>query len=111
MLSSTERYLWATARPEAKTNLTGWISLFELNGDGNIQRQLFSVPTTAVNTNAVAISPSPFDDQWAALADQGYVQIWQVKNGTGRYVNTTATPVATLNIADGGCCANAIWYD
>ncbi|KAE9377386.1 3-carboxy-cis,cis-mucoante lactonizing enzyme [Stipitochalara longipes BDJ] len=111
MLSSTEKYLWATTRPQTKTNLTGLISCFELNDSGAIQKKLFSVPITDANTNAVAISPAPFDDQWAALADQGYVQIWQLKNGTGRYANTTGAPVATVKIPDGGCCANAIWYD
>ncbi len=59
----------------------------------------------------MAIAPAPFDDQWAALVDTEYVQIWQLKNGTGRYVNTTASPIVKLNIQDGGCCANALWYD
>jgi carboxy-cis,cis-muconate cyclase len=111
MLSSTEKYLWATARAEKDTNLTGYISCFELSDAGAIQKKLFTVPTTVANGIAVAVSPAPFDDQFVALADTGYVQIWQMKNGTGRYANTTALSVAKLNLDDGGCCANAIWYD
>jgi carboxy-cis,cis-muconate cyclase len=111
MLSSSEKYLWATARAEAKTNLTGYISCFELNDAGAIQKKLFTVPTTVLNGNAVAVAPAFFDDQFIALADTGYVQIWQMKNGTGRYANSTATPIAKVDINDGGCCANALWYD
>jgi carboxy-cis,cis-muconate cyclase len=113
MLSSTEKCLWATARAEAKTNLTGWISCFELNDSGAISKRLFMVPTTTTNGIANAVTPAPFDDQWVALADNptGYVQIWQLKTGSGRYTNSTAVRVARVDIPDGGCCANAIWYD
>ena len=43
----------------------------------------------------------------------GYVQIWAMRereaaSGLGW---GTAVPIARVNITDGGCCANAIWYD
>jgi hypothetical protein len=49
-----------------------------------------------------AVSPSSFDDEYVALADTGHVQNWQMKNGTGCYVNTTAVPIAKADISDGG---------
>jgi carboxy-cis,cis-muconate cyclase len=110
MLSSTKQYLWATARAEAKTNLTGYISCFLLDADGAILQRLFMIPTTTVNGIANAVAPAPFSDEWMALADNptGYVQIWRLGDkGNG----TTAVPVARVDIKDGGCCANAIWYD
>jgi carboxy-cis,cis-muconate cyclase len=112
-LSSTEQFLWATVRGDPKANSTGWISLFQLNDSGAIQKKLFTVSTTTTSGTANAIAPAPFDDQWAALTDYGtgYVQIWQVANTTGRYPNTTAKAIARVDIPDGGCCANAIWYD
>jgi carboxy-cis,cis-muconate cyclase len=111
MLSSAEKYLWVTTRAKTKTKPTEYISCFGLNDTGAIQRKLFMVPTTGANGNVAAVSPASFDDQYVALVDSGHVQNWQMKNGTGRYVNTTAVPIAKEDISDGGCCANAIWYD
>lgn len=112
MLSTSSHYLFATARAEQKTNRTGYISCFELDGDGAISQQLFMVPTTTINGIANAVSPAPFDDRWFALTDvgQGYVQIWRIDEVQGEEV-LTASMVAQVDIKDGGCCANVIWYD
>jgi carboxy-cis,cis-muconate cyclase len=75
---------------------------------------MLRVPTTGGGgTNH--ISPAFWSDEYAAMTDfgQGYVQIFKLdgsrdsRDGT-EY--TTARPVAKVDIADGGCCANAIWY-
>ena len=36
----------------------------------------------------------------------GFVQIWRVTANGG-----SAEVVVTVQINDGGCCANAIWYE
>ncbi|KAK7993277.1 hypothetical protein PG989_006658 [Apiospora arundinis] len=121
----TPKYLWATARawPGNKDDgtenepHTGFISAFRLGGEtgDQITEQLFRVPTTTLNGVANAISPAPWSEDWAAMTDigTGYVQMWRMErteeeDGT---VRTTARDVARVDIKDGGCCANAIWYD
>lgn len=116
MLSPDSKYLWATARAQSKSNLTGYISTFLLDSDGVIVKRMFRVPTTTVGGIANAISPAPWGSEWAAMTDvpNGYVQIWKMtgkKEGDHGTEYTSAEAVARVDIADGGCCANAIWYD
>ena len=78
-------------------------------------KQLFRVPTTAVGSVANAISPSPWSDEYAALADtpNGFVQMWKLdgrSEGPHGVEYSIAKPIAKVDINDGGCCANAIWY-
>ena len=53
------------------------------------------------------MAPSTFSDEFVALTDSatGFVQIWQLGSE-----GTEASVVAQVNIEDGGCCANAVWY-
>jgi carboxy-cis,cis-muconate cyclase len=53
------------------------------------------------------VAPSPFSDQFVALTDSavGFVQIWQLGSD-----GASASVVASVDIEDGGCCANAVWY-
>lgn len=109
-LSFTNSYLWATSRARA-TNATGYISAFSLDPTGAVDTQLFLTPTTNSGGTANAVIPSPFSDEFVALTDSsvGFVQIWQLSvaaNGTA-----AAAIVAEASLDDGGCCANAIWYD
>ncbi|CAL3968918.1 unnamed protein product [Diplocarpon coronariae] len=112
-LSASNGILWASARAILNATYPGYLNGFALDAEGKITEPLFRVETTTVgggNTNQ--ISPSPFTDEWMAMADNpaGYVQIWRVvdtTDGSGK----TATPVAKVDIGDGGCCANTIWYD
>ena len=119
MLSPSARYLWATAR--AKTNqTTGFISVFSLAEDGAILRRMFRVPTTTLGGWANAIAPAPWSDEYAVMTDYplGYVQVWKLEGGRERTEDgggrvreyTGAKPVARVDVGDGGCCANAIWY-
>lgn len=75
-------------------------------------KKLFMVPTTTMSGIANAVTPAPWSDEWVAMADfgTGYVQIWRLgeEKGTG---GVNASPVARVDILDGGCCANAIWLD
>jgi len=109
MLSPSKKYLWATARAQSNTTNYGYISCFRLKEDGAIESKLFTVPTTTTGGIANAVSPAFFSDEWVAMADYGigYVQMWRFKDGT----NPTAKAVARVDIGEGGCCANAIWYD
>ncbi|KAK8096550.1 carboxy-cis-cis-muconate cyclase [Apiospora kogelbergensis] len=127
MLSQPEgAYLWATARAWTGRRKDptqppfaphpGFISAFRLDGEsGAITEQLFRVPTTTLDGIANAISPAPWSEDWAAMTDvgTGYVQMWRMERteGDGGVVATTARDVARVNIPDGGCCANVIWYD
>lgn len=112
-LSPSARYLWATAQARNQTE-TGFISAFLLGDDGHIVRRMFRVPT-ARGGGANAVSPAFWSDEYAAVTshNQGYVEIWKMdgprdtRDGT-EY--TAARAVAKVEIADGGCCANAIWY-
>lgn len=115
MLSPSARYLWATSRAEYNTNITGQISCFLLGDDGAILKKMFMVPTTTINGIANAIQPAFWSDEYAAMADYGtgYVQVWKLGGRNETALGTeydTATPIAQVNITDGGCCANAIWY-
>jgi carboxy-cis,cis-muconate cyclase len=53
------------------------------------------------------VSPSGFSDQFVALTDSatGFVEIWQLGSE-----GASASVIARVNIVDGGCCANAVWY-
>lgn len=117
MLSPSARYMWATARALNSAE-TGSISVFLLGDDGSIARRMFRAPTTTADGRINAISPAFWSDEYAAMADyndegHGYVQIWRMdgsrdtREGTGY---ATALPVAKVDIPDGGCCANTIWY-
>ncbi|OCL08034.1 3-carboxy-cis,cis-mucoante lactonizing enzyme [Glonium stellatum] len=100
-------FLWATSRARS-TNSTGYISTISLSPDGAPVRQLLLEPTASGGGTANSIAPAFFSDEWAALTDSsvGFVQVWRAAaNGS------SAKAVATVQINDGGCCANAIWYD
>ncbi|KAK8030178.1 putative carboxy-cis-cis-muconate cyclase [Apiospora rasikravindrae] len=116
------KYLWATARAWTRNDTiaphAGFISVFGLDeeGGGEIRGELFRVPTTTLNGGANAISPAPWSEEWAAMTDigTGYVQMWRIERTTdenGAVTSTTARDVARVDIPDGGCCANVIWYD
>jgi carboxy-cis,cis-muconate cyclase len=116
MLSSDNRYLWATARALQNTTYPGYVNAFLLDDHGAIVKRLFMMPTTTVGGIANAISPAPWASEWSALTDigTGYVQIWKMseeKAGDHGIEYGTAVAVARVDINDGGCCANAIWLD
>jgi carboxy-cis,cis-muconate cyclase len=114
MLSPSARYLWATARAYNSTDY-GYISAFLLGDNGAIVKEMFRIPTATISGIANAISPAFWSDEYAAMADTptGFVQMFKMdgkvetQNGT-EY--TTAKPIAKVDINDGGCCANVIWY-
>jgi carboxy-cis,cis-muconate cyclase len=105
-LSFSNNYLWATSRARS-TNSTGYISAFSLAADGSIESQLFLNATSTSGGTANSVSPSTFSDQFVALTDSsiGFVQIWQLGIG-----GASANVAARVDIDDGGCCANAVWY-
>ncbi len=115
MLSPSERYLWATARARRGASNVGYISAYLLDKDGRIVKQMFRIPTTTTGGIANAISPAPFSDEYAAMTDTptGYVQMFKMegrKETDDGVEYATARPVARVDIPDGGCCANVIWY-
>ena len=105
-LSYSTDYLWATSRSRS-TNSTGYISAYSLSSDGNIISQLFLIPTTSSGGAANSVAPSQFSDQFVALTDNsvGFVEIWSMASN-----GSAASVVAHVDIDDGGCCANAVWY-
>ncbi|KAI9663814.1 MAG: hypothetical protein M1821_007304 [Bathelium mastoideum] len=106
-LSPSGAYLWATSRSRSE-NSTGYISAFSLSGSGSIKSQNFLLPTTSSGGTANSVATAFFSDEWVALTDssEGFVQIWKLDTN-----GTSAEVVAQVDIDDGGCCANAIWYD
>jgi carboxy-cis,cis-muconate cyclase len=111
-LSFSNSYLWATNRVEvdasaALANGTGYISVFSLDDSGTILSQNFLIPTTSGGGTSNSVAPSPFSDRFAALTDSevGFLEIWELASN-----GSSASVVAHLDLADGGCCANAVWY-
>lgn len=106
-LSPSGSYLWATSRSR-ETNSTGYISAFSLSATGEIESQLFLLPTTNSGGTANSVATAFFSDEWVALTDSsvGFVEIWKLADN-----GTSAEVAAHLDLDDGGCCANAIWYD
>ncbi|TVY59276.1 Carboxy-cis,cis-muconate cyclase, partial [Lachnellula cervina] len=103
-LSFSNNYLWATSRARS-TNSTGYISAFSVASNGSIISQLFLEPTTSSGGTANSVAPSEFSDKYVALTDSatGFVEIWSLASN-----GSAASVVAHVDIADGGCCANAV---
>lgn len=115
-VSYSGSYLWATNRfrgstggaPSNDTGVgNGYISVFTLAESGEILEQNFLLPTTSTGGAANSVAPSPFTDRFVALTDSatGFLEIWELATD-----GTSAQPVAHLDLIDGGCCANAVWY-
>ncbi|KAI1499247.1 hypothetical protein F5X99DRAFT_291229 [Biscogniauxia marginata] len=108
-LSFSSSYLWATnrARNSSGNGGLGYISAFDLDESGAITKQNFLVSTTSSGGSANSVAPSTFSDRFVALTDSetGFVEIWELADD-----GQSATVVAHLDLADGGCCANAVWY-
>lgn len=53
------------------------------------------------------MAPSEFSDKFVALTDSstGFVEIWTLGGD-----DMNASVIAHLDLDDGGCCANAVWY-
>ncbi|OTB00992.1 hypothetical protein M426DRAFT_14974 [Hypoxylon sp. CI-4A] len=105
-LSVDRKYLWASNRAY-DSDRKGYISALNLTEEGKIDQQLFLLETTSSGGYANAVSPSLFDDSIVAMTDNstGFVEIWKMDDD-----EAGAKMVAHLDIDDGGCCANAIWY-
>ncbi|KAJ5684972.1 hypothetical protein N7536_007591 [Penicillium majusculum] len=104
-LSYSHSYIWATSRSH-RSSRSGYISAFSISETGGILSQLFLTPTTTSGGMANAVAPSTSSDEFVALTDseKGFIQIW-------RFTGCWTEVVATLDLRDGGCCANAVWYD
>ncbi|KAI1075370.1 Lactonase, 7-bladed beta-propeller-domain-containing protein [Whalleya microplaca] len=100
-LSVNSKYLWASNRAR-NIDQKGYISVFTLGPKGEIKDQLELTQTTTSGGFANAVAPSLFCDDTVALTDNstGFVQIWKRGEGVKAHVD----------IEDGGCCANAVWY-
>ncbi|CAJ2512503.1 Uu.00g055180.m01.CDS01 [Anthostomella pinea] len=104
-LSASGSYVWATNR--ARSSTAGYISAFTLDESGAILQQNFLLPTTSTGGAANSVAPSPFSDRFVALTDSsvGFVEIWELAED-----GQAASVVAHIDLVDGGCCANAVWY-
>jgi carboxy-cis,cis-muconate cyclase len=115
MLSASRRYLWASARAKEAED-TGFVAVFLMGDDGGIVKRMFRVPTTTKGGKANAVSPAFWGDEYAAMTDfgEGYVLMWRMEERRERVDGLveyeTARAVARVDVKDGGCCANAIWY-
>lgn len=114
MLSKSGRYLWTTVRARPSTKV-GYINGFLLDEQGKIVKTMFTIPTTTTGGGANAISPAGFSDEYAVMTDynRGYVEMFKMegaKQGEHGLEYTTARPVGKVDLPDGGCCANAVWY-
>jgi carboxy-cis,cis-muconate cyclase len=137
MLSPSARYLWASTRVMnstalgavegngGNTTLTGYMTAFLLDDDGAVARRMFRVATTSPATARSRgiqarmtnqVSPAFWSDEFVAVTDypEGFVEVWKMegrsegRDGLVEYAGARA--VARVDVADGGCCANVIWY-
>lgn len=107
MLSSSEKYLWASNRAR-HANATGYVSVFTLDEGGAIVKPNFLLPTTSSGGYSNNLTPSPFTDRFTLLAGHrpGFLEVWELTEDA-----SSAAPVAHIDMEDGGgCCANALWY-
>ena len=104
-LSHSSKYLFATSRSNSKS-LTGYIAVFKLGSQGQVERQICLNPTPTSGGHSNAVSPCPWSDEWLALCDdeQGFVEIY-------RWREEFLGRVARLDVREPGFGMNAIWYD
>lgn len=104
-LSSSAKFLFATSRSNSP-ELTGYLAVFELDGEGVIVRQLALMPTPTSGGHSNAVSPCPWSDEWLALCDdeKGFVEMY-------RWDGEFLSRVAHLDVKEPGFGMNAIWYD
>jgi carboxy-cis,cis-muconate cyclase len=109
-LSASGKLMWASNRGR-RADIKGWLAVYTLAADGHILQQAWTGQTKTSGGLANAVSPAPWSDGFVALTDseKGFVQIWKLDEGpTGDAFNLGL--VAQVDISDGGCCANVIWY-
>jgi carboxy-cis,cis-muconate cyclase len=105
--SSSGKYLFATARSNSP-KLTGYLNVFKLGPNGEVERQLAMNPTPTSGGHSNAVAPCPWSDEWVALTDdeQGWVEMYRWDSEVkvlGR--------VAHLDIRQPGFGMNAAWFD
>lgn len=105
-LSPSGELLWAANRGRS-ASLKGSVSLFTLDESGSIEEQKFFVNTSTSGGLANIVSPVLFSDRYFALPDLavGFVEMWELAED-----NSTADVIAHLDLPDGGCCENVVWW-
>ncbi|ETS77424.1 hypothetical protein PFICI_11298 [Pestalotiopsis fici W106-1] len=106
-LSPSNSFLWATRRGRSSEYL-GAVGLHTLNEEGSMEKQNFLIDTSTSGGLSNLVQPTLFSDRWVALPDleQGFVEMWELAQD-----NSTATVIAHLDLADGGCCENLVWLN
>ncbi|KAF4345849.1 carboxy-cis cis-muconate cyclase [Fusarium beomiforme] len=82
----------------------GFVSIFSLDAHGNIDKQLFTLPTTGSGGSANAVSPAKFSEEYFGITDSGsnFIEVWKI-NESG----SSASSVAHLDLD--GSPANIVW--
>lgn len=103
--SSSGSYVFATTRGSATGTNPGALSGYKIAANGSIEEQIFVLNTSTAMGFAGSLTPSPDTDRWFALTDtiDREVEMYE-------FDGTTATVVASLELNDGGCCSNVVWY-
>ncbi|KAI1324327.1 Lactonase, 7-bladed beta-propeller-domain-containing protein [Xylariaceae sp. FL0255] len=106
-LSATNSYLLATSRARDPAS-NGTISVFTLDVYGKIDKQDFLLSTTTSGGLSNSVAPSPLSDRIVALVDNtiNFVEIWELSSD-----DSTAQPIARVDVPSEGCCANAVWLN
>jgi len=99
------KYLFATTRSNT-LSIPGYISAYQLDQDGAIEKQLCLQETKSSGGHSNAVSPSPWSDKWIALTDDtvGFIEIW-------KWENEKLTFEVRCEVHEPGFGMNAIWYD
>jgi carboxy-cis,cis-muconate cyclase len=103
--SHSGKYLFATTRSNT-LSIPGYISVYRLDEDGAIEKQLCLLETRSSGGHSNAVSPCPWSDEWVALTDDtvGFIEMW-------KWENEKLTCSVRCEVHEPGFGMNAIWYD
>ncbi|KAF2086032.1 carboxy-cis,cis-muconate cyclase [Saccharata proteae CBS 121410] len=104
-INSSGTHLFATTRSNT-IGVPGYISAFELDPVGSINRHMFMNPTSSSGGHSNAVAPCPWSDEWIAITDDtvGFIEIYR---WDGEFLGR----VARCECTEPGFGMNAIWYD
>ncbi|KAL1761311.1 3-carboxy-cis cis-mucoante lactonizing enzyme [Schizophyllum commune] len=108
-LSSSGNVLYTSTRSRDATQ-PGFISGWSLTEDGDIDRDLFVVPTPEAGGTSNILTTSPWDDaskNMLILTDQdtGFVALYNLTE------DSSLELLDRVNITGTACCAGSVWLD
>ncbi|KAL1741528.1 3-carboxy-cis cis-mucoante lactonizing enzyme [Schizophyllum fasciatum] len=111
-LSSSGKVLYTATRSRGASQ-PGFISGYSLTEDGDVEKDLFVVPTPEAGGTSNILTTSPWEDaskNMLILTDQdtGFVALYNLtSHGSARILEL----LDRVNITGSSCCSGSIWLD